>query len=129
MHGGGRNGELGKGVAAAYHGANVVPDRTAGGCDHGDFGGKAGQFTLAGRLEQAFVLQLQGELLKQQLEFADAFGLGDVCDDLQIAALFVDGYAAVDDDGGAVGEVISAARAAAEHNAAQGCVCFAQAEV
>ena len=74
------------------------------------------------------LLKFELELFELELKFTYAFGLRDVSDNLEVAALLVDGNAAVQDDGCAVVEKVHTTRIA-KHDAAHGGFAIADAEV
>ncbi len=98
--------------------ADVVEDGAGGRGDDADAAGEGGQGALAALLEEAFLLQLLAQQLELGVTQADALGLDEVDDDLELAAGFVDGDAAVDDDLGALCQVIDDA-GRAEHGGAE----------
>ncbi len=91
------------GVAATDDVEDVADDGAAGGGDDSEAGGIGRERALAGRVEEALGAEAVGELLEGELEGAVAAWLHGLGDELELAASVVDGDAAADQDGEAVG--------------------------
>ena len=105
-----------------------MEDGAGGGGDEADIFRERGQGTLSGGVEEAFAFEGLLESLEFEGEGADAFGDDYVGDEIEGAADFVEGHAAVGGDGCAVGEEIDTG-APSEHNAVKLAVGVFQGEV
>ncbi len=89
-------------VAAADDFDDVVQNGTGGRGHDADATGEGGQRALAGGIEEAFSFELVAELFKRKLESARASRLDGFCDQLKLAARFIDRDASADEDGEAI---------------------------
>ena len=103
LHDGGVDEQVERGVAAADDGDDVADDGAGGRGNDADAAGEGRQGALAGGVEEAFGEQAGLELLEGELEGAGAARLEGFGDELELAAGLVDGDAAADEDGEAVG--------------------------
>ena len=103
LHGCGVDEEVEAGVAATGYGDDVADNRAGGRGDDADALREGWEWALAVGVEEAFGEEAGLELLEGELERSGAAGLQRFGDELELAAALVDGDAAADEDGEAVG--------------------------
>ena len=127
LHCRGREDDFGERPAALEHMADIVEDGAARRCDNADSCRKSGEGALPRLIEQALRLELRLQPFELHLQQPGAFGLHEVDDELQVAALLIEAGAAVHDDGapviklarcGGAGTVVAALEEDAAHRPA-----------
>ncbi|MCU1318967.1 MAG: hypothetical protein JWP98_485, partial [Edaphobacter sp.] len=104
LHGRGVDEKVQVGVTTADYGDDVADDGARGRGDDAEAFGEGGEWALAGGIEEAFGEEAGLELLEGQLEGTGSAWLHGFGDELELAAALVDGDAATDENGEAIGQ-------------------------
>ena len=128
LHEGGRHDQLGEGPAAGEDIAHILDGGSAGGGDEPDATGVGGEGPLAGRVEDALLLKLLPQPLEAGSLDTDPLRPEEVADELELAALGVDGHAAVGEDALAAGH-FGTGHVVAEEDGAESALAVLQGEV